>query len=93
LEQTKRKTGFVERKQQPYPTNASLIFDSCSSDGRFAADFLQILPGGGHPCLKLMATTAFANWDLNPRSCQCWATHTKCVSERIGHAFIVDSAL
>ncbi|MEC0225048.1 hypothetical protein, partial [Paenibacillus odorifer] len=28
--------------------------------------FLQIPPRGGHPCLKLMATTAFAIRDFNP---------------------------
>ncbi|WP_218640746.1 hypothetical protein, partial [Paenibacillus odorifer] len=39
---------------------------SYSSDRRFAAGFLQIPPRGGHPCLKLMATTAFAIRDFNP---------------------------
>ncbi|HLR42863.1 MAG TPA: hypothetical protein VK067_06470, partial [Pseudogracilibacillus sp.] len=32
---------------------------------RFAADFLQIPPHGGHPCLKLTVTTAFTVQDFN----------------------------
>ncbi|NTZ17947.1 IS21 family transposase [Paenibacillus sp. JMULE4] len=39
---------------------------SYSSGRRFATGFLQILPRGRDPCLKLMATTAFAIRDLNP---------------------------
>ncbi|WP_235615965.1 hypothetical protein, partial [Brevibacillus reuszeri] len=34
---------------------------------RFAANFLQIPPHGGHPCLRLMVTTAFTIRDFNPR--------------------------
>ena len=35
------------------PTDSCLICSFCSSDQRFAADFLQIPPHDGHPCLKL----------------------------------------
>ena len=34
------------------------IYSSCSSGRGFAADFLQIPPRDGHPCLKLMVATA-----------------------------------
>jgi len=35
-----------------------LICNSYSSGRGFAADFLQIPPHDGHPCLKLMVATA-----------------------------------
>ena len=35
-----------------------LIYSSYSSGQGFAADFLQIPPRDGHPCLKLMVATA-----------------------------------
>ena len=44
----------------------SLTFASCSSDRNFAADFLQIPPHDGHPCLKLTLLDASRVRDLHP---------------------------
>jgi hypothetical protein len=43
------------------------LYEVRSSDQRFAADFLQIPSHDGHPCLKLMVTTAFTIRDSHPR--------------------------
>src|SRR5690625_1890409 len=48
----------------------------CSLGRRFAADFLQIPPHGGHPCLKLTVTTAFTAQDFNLIE-YVHASHTK----------------
>lgn len=42
-----------------------LICTFCSSGREFAADFLQIPPRGGHPCLKLTVPTAKSVTDFH----------------------------
>ena len=59
---------------QTHPTGICLICSSCSSDQSFAADFLQIPPHDGHPCLKLTVGTINPRIGLSPTSKHpCWA--------------------
>jgi len=59
---------------QTYPPGICLICDSCSSDRSFAADFLQIPPHNGHPCLKLTVGTINLRIGISPTSKRpCWA--------------------
>ncbi|WP_373232340.1 hypothetical protein, partial [Cohnella sp.] len=57
----------------------------------FAADFLQIPPHGGHPCLKLMTTTAFAIRDLHPIDNAHAGRHYKKepLSARVAHSTLL----
>jgi hypothetical protein len=55
-----------------------LLCSSYSSDRSFAADFLQIPPLGGHPCLRLTVGTINPRIGLSPTSKRpCWAQSSK----------------
>ena len=53
----------------------SLISSFCTSGQMFAADFLQIPPHDGHPCLGLYTSRHRTCYGLAPiRECPCWAS-------------------
>lgn len=62
-------SGRVSFRFANSPAHHGLICDFCSSGRDFAADFLQIPPRNGHPCLWLILLAAKRIADFHRRVC------------------------